>query len=208
MDCEAPRESARKRRTFHRPGLGLTILSIAGLGWGARTASAEGIDPVSQPAPTITSTTPTTSYSGQILAADFASLGVGLAVARAAGTPWAGAVTWSFASPIVHAIHHHPARAALSLLLHVGLPTLGALAGSQIGACPGTSSYETCYIRGLWAGGVLGAAVATTMDAAVLARLPEDRTAPVAVADADVGAAPALLVGRDGDLGVAWRGTF
>lgn len=171
-------------------------------------ARAEVSGPALQPAAATAPAPAPSSYSGQIVLADVGQLGLGLAIAGAARTPWPVAVTWSVASPIVHALHHHPGRAALSFLLHVALPTVGALAGSQISACGGSSSYETCYMTGFWVGGLLGAAAATTIDAAVLARLSEDRSAPVPAADADVGAAPVLLVGRDGDLGLAWRGTF
>jgi hypothetical protein len=148
-----------------------------------------------------------TSYGGQIVLADLGAILVG---SIATGTSGSGApilLMWSFASPVVHAVHGHPGRAAGSVLLHVGLPILGGALGVALESCGGGGEYDLCGLEGLLAGGLLGMVAATTIDAAVLAQssdLPPGRLAHAR----GPASAPILSVGRNGNVAMGWRGTF
>ena len=116
-------------------------------------------------------------------------------------------LTWSLASPTVHVVHGHPGRGAVSLLLHVGLPLLGVFAGVAVANCPASKGDDStdpwCGLGEALTFGVLGMVTATAVDAAVLGQMHDE--SPRAVVPAS---APALTVGRNGDVSVGWRGTF
>ena len=146
-------------------------------------------------------------YPAQIVLADFAGgLVVGGVLSIATKNAAPVLLTWSLASPTVHVVHGHPGRGAVSLLLHVGLPILGVFAGVKLANCPantGDDSDAFCGLGEALAFGVLGMVTATAVDAAVLGQMHDE--SPRAVVPAS---APALTVGRNGDVSVGWRGTF
>jgi hypothetical protein len=147
-------------------------------------------------------------YRGQIVLADLVGgLVVGGALSVATKNAMPVLLTWSLASPTVHALHGHPGRGVVSLLLHVGLPVLGGFAGAALANCPASRFVDDvdpwCGVGEALALGALGMVTATFVDAVVLAQRREE--SPRAVVPAS---APALSVGRNGDVSVGWRGTF
>ena len=107
---------------------------------------------------------------------------------------WVGA-------PIIHLDHGNVGRAAISLVLHVGLPFLGAELGCSAGGRHGGPLEDTCDETWFRGGEALGALAATVIDAGLLAydEVPSDGR-PVA-------AAPTFSAGASG-FAVGWAGRF
>lgn len=113
-------------------------------------------------------------YGGRLLLADGASLAVLAAGGSLRSTPvfLAGFAGWFLASPIAHAEHAGLGRGAASLVLRVGLPALGLLAGqsSANGCWREVGASDSCEV-GAGAGGLLlGAIAAEIIDVALFAR--------------------------------------
>jgi hypothetical protein len=135
-------------------------------------------------------------YGWQLLIADGSATGLILLAAEMTDGDLPGAVgLLLYASPIVHALHGNPGRAAASLGLRAVLPFAGALIGIE-------ASNSGCGLLGgeceaLPTGVVVGYALAVLIDAGLLAWEEDD--AP----DADASRLrPAVQIGRSG----AWLG--
>ena len=148
------------------------------------------------------------SYGGQIVLVDLGAVLVGALASQQAQSATPILVSWIFASPVVHVVHGHPGRALGSLLLHVGMPIVGAYVGVQAEDCGNSSSDSGfCGLGGLVLGGLAGMIAATTIDAAFLAQSSDEH--PVQLAGGRGGAStPALSIGHRGDVTLGWRGTF
>jgi len=101
-------------------------------------------------------------FGGQILFVDLGSAVVGVA------SGGVGFISYPFGAPIVHLAHHDYGGAGLSFLLHAGAPIGAGLIGASIETRNGCSG-EVCGLGGFLLGGLLGAAIATTADVALLA---------------------------------------
>lgn len=147
------------------------------------------------------------SYGGQIVLADLCGLLLG-AVATAAvanGIPLVAG--WILPSPIIHVAHDHPGAAGVSLLLHVGLPVLGAAGGALLPCSNKGDSEIPCGLVGVIMGGGLGMIGATLIDAAFLAQYPDSSRNHAALEDG-IAKFPALSIGPRGRLSLDWRGRF
>jgi hypothetical protein len=135
-------------------------------------------------------------YGWQILAADGGATGlVLLDAALTDGEPAPALALFFFASPIVHALHGNPGRAAASLGLRALLPFAGGLIGMEASDC-GILGGEC---KGLDVGMVLGFASAVLIDASLLAWQVDDGPAAQTIS-----LRPSLEIGRHGGwLGVA-----
>jgi hypothetical protein len=93
--------------------------------------------PAPSSSPARVPSTVTSWYGYQILVVDAAVLATTVwgSVSEEYGTGYVLAIALFVADgPVVHALHHHPARALVSAALRVGLPVLCMLAGGAIGA--------------------------------------------------------------------------
>lgn len=77
-------------------------------------------------------------YGGQIIVADVLSYGVFLAgVGQGSAAPAVlGASSFLVTPAVIHGVHHHGGRSALSVLMRLGLPVVGALVGYGLADCP------------------------------------------------------------------------
>lgn len=125
-------------------------------------------------------------YGGQVLLADGASLALGFVLAKTGssdGALVALAGAWMVGAPIVHAVHRRPGTAVGSLAMRAGL-TLGAYyAGgpckttctTAVGSCADDSNASdhwqtTSTICKGAIGALLGGAIASAIDSALLSR--------------------------------------
>jgi hypothetical protein len=163
--------------------------------------SPEPVGPPSETPATEESTASSKTYSGQIVLADVICI---------AAAPLGGVslLAYPFAAPIIHGVHGHGGRATGSLALRLVLPLSTALAGafleaSSRGKNSDCGEMDGCYLAGAAVGLVVGMIVASTIDAAVLARL-SDRTPPSMTTSASL---PTVSLARSG-LRFGWRGRF
>jgi hypothetical protein len=112
---------------------------------GARVAPA--------PAPELTSW-----YGYQILLADAATLGLGLA----AESPELLLAGYLAGPIIIHAVHRRKGLAALSPMMRLFLPALGIGIGTQFKTC--NANGDECEMGGLFYGGGIGVATALILD--------------------------------------------
>lgn len=114
---------------------------------------------LAQPALTAPSAPPITTsewYGWQVLAADGAALGIGIATEQPEI-----ALGWVGTGAAVHAYHHHYGRAVLSVGMRIGLPILGmALGESSAKGCTG----DFCDLGAVLAGGLVGMGAAEVID--------------------------------------------
>ena len=189
---------------MRRPSKLRPLLVVLGFLLAGRTAIAQDQPPLSAPSPPESQ-----SYGAQIVLADLGAILVGALASNQSGSAVPILMTWSLASPVIHVGHGHPGRGLLSLALHMGTPIVGAFIGVEMESCGGASSRDDdlCGLAGLALGGLAGMVAATTIDAAVLAQLPDERPAPPAYGRG-IASAPALSVNPRGDVAFGWRGTF
>jgi hypothetical protein len=166
----------------------------------------------------------TSWYGYQILLVDAAAIATTLwgSVSEEYGTGYGLAITlFVTGGPVIHALHHHTARALASAALRVGLPVLCMIAGGGIGAAsagpPPPDNYASfpVWLPGAAAGlslGILGAMIA---DDAFLAwdEEPAPTELPQSLASRpSFTIAPRLSVARDREHGdrttVGVGGTF
>ena len=159
------------------------------------------------PEPPPTEASPSESYGLQIVLADLGGLVLGGGVSAATGNGVPVVLPWIFASPIVHGVHGHPGTAAISALLHVGAPLVGAIGGAMIPCTGSKDSDVPCELGGALAGFGVGMIGATVIDAAVLAQFAAPPSNRLAREDSAAGL-PSLSVGPHGHLSFNWRGTF
>jgi hypothetical protein len=136
----------------------------SGLG---RPARSENIFTSSDPSPESAASTPASSgwYGWQILLADTASITLVFAGgARSDAAVTAGLAGWIGAGPAVHLAHGDVGKGALSLALRLGLPLLGAWAGSRIAGCAGQSGDNDECGGPAALGGLFGVLAAETID--------------------------------------------
>jgi len=133
-------------------------------------------------------------YGWQLLVADGSATGLVLmAAAMTDGDLPVGLGLLFYASPIVHALHGNPGRAAASLGLRALLPFAGGLIGMEASNC-GLLGGEC---KGLSTGVAVGFATAALIDAGLLGWEVDDAR------DADASPLrPAVQIGRSG----AWLG--
>lgn len=150
-------------------------------------------------------------YGYQLVLADAAFVGLGLAVDHAEA--W---LPGYVGAPIlVHALHHRVDLAIVSPVMRLVLPLLGAALGSQHRSC--NANGDECAIGGAIWGGSIGAAVALLLDyglawerqavpsGAVSRQRPEDRRRPPPT---DLWTMTAGLVPRDNGLRFVVGATF
>ena len=132
-------------------------------------------------------------YGWQIVIVDVSSLLVTVAGGAAAsdGVAALGVTGYVLGGPIVHFAHGNVGRGFGSLGLRVGAPILGAGIGAASANCHGG---DFCGMREAVVGGLVGAAVAVVLDAAVLAR-DEVNGKPITGANWY----PELQLSRDGE---------
>ena len=136
------------------------------------------------------------SYSGDIVLADVAALGM---VAGASALPVLGAAavaSYLFTPAVIHLLHDNPGRAAGSLGLRLLLPVGGAFLGATLENCRGQGE-SLCGVMGLMVGGLTGIVAAAVIDAAALAG---DRSGSAP------GARPVAHAGGGGQLRLRWPG--
>jgi hypothetical protein len=147
----------------------------------AQAGPATTVDPIAGAKP---ESTPSYSYSNQVLATDLGALGLGgISILLAASSKGDAALiplvlaggTYVFGGPIVHAAHSRFGTAAGSLALRIGLPGLGAgigflmLVGDDSSGWEGFGRAMTAVITAAALGG-LGAVGASIIDITMLAR--------------------------------------
>jgi hypothetical protein len=147
------------------------------------SAQPEPAEPAQPPAPTARATE-SSWYGWQVMIADAASIammGSGLA-ARNAPIGYLGLGGYLVAAPIVHGAHGRVGVGFASFGLRAGLPMVGAMLGyAAAGSCSREEQEKLlgCFFHG-WgeavAGGLVGAAGAVVIDAALLAH----ETRPIA----------------------------
>lgn len=169
----------------------------------AQLAPAPAAPPVAQaldPLP------PTETYSAQIVAADVGAL-LGLFVIAGSTNQAKLLLLPPLAAPVVHGIHGHFGRAALSFALNLSLPAAGALVGFALDSqhCGGEEWF--CGLGGFIVGGFAGIASAIVIDAAVLARLPDEDSAR-GRATSSHAVTPLFALNRDGGLSLGLGGRF
>jgi hypothetical protein len=148
-------------------------------------------------------------YGEQTLLVDGASLALGIAMVGAGADGEGAAVLvggYLFGAPLVHLSHDHPGKAFGSLGLRLGLPLAGAALSCLGGGCDYRGEDTGAAVGGailVVGGAVLGAAVAITIDSALIAN--ED-----VVSEAQrpaVGVRPQLSIGKQQTL-VGMTGWF
>lgn len=229
MHQATPRHAVPSRcsaRRFRRVSLALGVFGAVLAGQSVKAQSIDATTPseeLGDPSPghawETRPMTPDASYGAEIVLTDLSVV--------AAGALWFAAtnqsehsnsmalidaLAWSFASPVVHAVHGRPGRGAASLLLHAGLPILGALVGRATINCPAVREDSDpdalCGAVNVGLGFGLGMVSATILDAAILAQIHDDTASTVATRGGGATSAPSLAVNRDGGLSFGWRGTF
>lgn len=111
-------------------------------------------------------------YGYQIMLADLASIGMGLASESAKV-----ALTGYFVAPILtHAVHRRPVLAVASPIMRIMLPALGVGIGSALGGCDAYG--EACGLSGAIYGGALGIASAMIVDWSWSWSSPDSTTPP------------------------------
>jgi len=111
------------------------------------------------------------SYSGRIVLADLAALGLvlGAGVTESGGIAWMGLATYLCAPAVVHMREARPGAALASLGLRALMPVAGATVGYHIEVSDGCHS-EFCGLGGVLMGGLVGGATAVVIDQFFLAR--------------------------------------
>ncbi|HTR53268.1 MAG TPA: hypothetical protein VMJ10_21380 [Kofleriaceae bacterium] len=135
------------------------------------TSTAAHADPPSltEPVAAPVASGATESYALQTLAMDGASLALIAAGSKSGALVGIGIAMYFAGAPAVHIHHDQIGHAGRSLLLRVGLPVLGAIVGHAITANETEGDGD---IAGPALGVVCGAAAASLIDAAALARQP------------------------------------
>jgi hypothetical protein len=110
-------------------------------------------------------------YGGQTLLADVLSIGTFIAGIEGRSQPLAyvGAGAYLTAPAVIHGVHYHGGRAALSVLMRVGFPLVGGLVGFESADCH-KSKYEDgedafCGFVPAMVGAGLGLVAASIVDA-------------------------------------------
>jgi len=128
--------------------------------------------PQESPPPTPATKSSVEWFGWQILLADAAAVGGGVALSQRTGSPYPLMLTWSLTAPLVHGLHGDGVGVAGSLGLHVVLPIVGAFVGVRTaGPC---RDYDDggCGLGEAVAGALVGAVAATLIDAAFLSTVP------------------------------------
>jgi hypothetical protein len=149
---------------------------------------------------------PVETYSAQIVAADLGGL-VAFTMLAGATNEASLLLLQPLGAPVVHAVHGHFGRAFGSLVLNVGLPIAGAFIGASIDAAHCGGEEILCGMGGVVLGGMTGIASAVVIDAAVLARLPDEAPERERAASAH-GVTPLFALNRDGGLSLGLGGRF
>ena len=114
-------------------------------------------------------------YGEQVIISDVTSAGVtsiGIG-ANKDGVMLLGAAMYVVGAPAIHAAHGDFGRAGISLGMRVGLPVLGAVAGSAAG-CHSKRMFDCLIPTGMLLGGMIGILGASVLDAALLSTTHED----------------------------------
>lgn len=141
-------------------------------------------------------------YGWQVIAADVASLLVGLAMPDGGHGAIIGVTGYALGGPVIHALHGNNGTAVASLGLRLGLPLAGGLMGGVV------YDYEHeeedfDVLEYLAVGVVLGTATAALVDWAVLGWTDEHAPRP---AEPKYVLVPQVAVGENGmSLGVLGR---
>ena len=178
----------------------LTIASGSGI---ARAQSRAPGMVAPSPSPAEPTEQVTTSYGWQILAMD--AVVIGATVASESEEILVGG--YVFGGPLVHMFNGQPKTALGSLALRTALPMLGAAVGSSTADCDDNAEEFLCGLGEAVVGIMIGATLATAIDAAVLAR--KQVTRPRAAFEyRGVSANPQLGMSRDGDFTLGLSGNF
>jgi hypothetical protein len=186
------------------------LISLAAVSSSSAAFAQVAPAPVSPSAPPVAQTgeplPPTETYSAQIVAADLGAL-LGFLVIGSSTDQSKLLLLPPLAAPVVHGIHGHFGRAAISFALNLSLPTAGALVGFAVDSQHCGAEDWFCGLGGLVVGGFVGIASAIVIDAAVLARLPDEESPRGRTASAhDV--RPLFALNRDGGLSLGLGGRF
>jgi hypothetical protein len=106
----------------------------------------------------------------------------------------ASAALYFGGGPAVHFVHGRVGTGLIDLLLRVGLPATGGLAGAAISNCSGRNAGQFCGLGAAAGGLLLGGIAASVLDAAWLAREP----IPAQLSQTYVLPTIAFAKGRDG----------
>jgi hypothetical protein len=146
-------------------------------------------------------------YGWQTLAADGAALtllSIGISLESSALSA-AGLLGYALGSPAVHVGHARPLTALGSAGLRIALPATGMLLGSELRNCDQVEGPRSisCTTESLVVGSLIGAAVATALDASWLAR----ESAPEPDAPRKLSLTPTLELARERQV-VGVQGSF